>query len=149
MKKEFIINNFKIKTRKCRKSDYNFVFGLIKKSIFPYISKYFKPSKEMFDERFKEDYDKRVILLRGKRRIGFYQLTVKKDKLDITGIFLTPMYQNKHIGSFLMNYFEKLGYKTVTLQVWENNPAFKFYKKLGYKVVLKKNHKYHMEKIVN
>lgn len=146
---KFNINGEIIKTRVCKKSDYNFVFGLVKKTIFPYVAKYFKPSKQMFDERFAKDYNKRVLLIKGKKRIGFYQLIPKDNKLDITGIFLSQTYQNKGIGRYLMHYFETLGYKKLELQVWENNPAYHFYKKIGYEVISKNQHKYLMKKIIN
>jgi|GEM_PF-3217667 len=145
---KFEINNLKIKTRKCKKKDYDFVFGIVKKTLFPFISKWYKPNKEMFDEKFKSDYKQRVILLNKKEKIGFFQLTPKEEILNITGIFILPKYQKKKIGTFLMNYFEKGDYKKISLEVWENNPVYKFYKKLGYKIIKKKKHKYHMEKII-
>lgn len=143
---KFTINNYKITTRQCKKTDYDFIFGIVKKTIFPFVAKYYAPSKEMFDERFYKDYKEKIILCSGKREIGYYQLTPSKNILNITGIFLLPQYQGKGIGKYFMEYFETLGFNGINLQVWENNPAYKFYKKLGYKVVAKKKHKYFMEK---
>lgn len=138
--------SFTINTRKCNKSDYAFVFGLVKESIFPLIRKFFVPDKKMFDERFYSDYKERTILLMGKEKIGFYYIKKKKAVLYINGIFLVKKYRYKGLGSFLMKYFETLGCKKIQLEVWENNPALKFYKKLGYKAVKKNQHKYVMEK---
>ena len=49
-----------------------------------------------------------------------------------------------------MNYFEKVAksknYSEIELVVWDNNPAKNFYKKLGYQIALKKDHKYLMVK---
>ena len=42
-------------TRKCKKSDYSFVFNLVKKTLWPYISKYIKPRKDKFDQGFFDD----------------------------------------------------------------------------------------------
>ena len=122
----FVIDDLKITARQCKKSDYDFVFGIVKTMIFPFVSEYFAPSKSMFIERFAKDYKERVIVMRGKRRIGFYQLTPDKNCLHITGIFLSKAYQGKHIGTYLMKHFETLGYDTIRLQVWENNPAHIF-----------------------
>lgn len=116
--------------------------------IFPYVAAYFTPSKEMFDERFVKDYKERMILICNKKRIGFYQLTPEEDCLNVTGIFLIPEYWGKGIGKYMMQYFEGLGFKSIRLQVWENNPAHNFYKKIGYSDISKKNHKYQMEKIL-
>lgn len=142
----FRINKIEIKTRRCRKSDYPFVFNLVKKTLFPYVAKYHKPSKKMFDERFAKDYKKRVILLHGKKMIGFYQITPKRNVLNVTGNFLIPSYQKKGIGKYIMKYFETLPFKKIRLHVWDNNPAYRFYKRLGYKTISKNNHKYIMEK---
>jgi len=147
MKQTFKINGWQLNTRCCRRSDHDFVFSLVKETLWPYIAVFFQPSKKMFDERFTEDYRQKVILLRGSRRIGYYQLGYDGKYLVINGIFVSPAYQRRQIGSYLMNYFETLGYKKFKLQVWENNPALFFYKKLGYKKVGKKNHKILMEKI--
>jgi ribosomal protein S18 acetylase RimI-like enzyme len=144
--KEFLINDYKISTRQCKKIDYDFVFGIVKTMIFPFVKEYFSPDKKMFDERFARDYKERIIIMRGNRRIGFYQLTPGKDCLHVTGIFLSKTYQGKGIGKYLMEYFETLDFHTIRLQVWENNPAYNFYKKIGYNVVSKENHKYLMEK---
>ncbi len=133
-------------TRGCKKTDYSFVFGLVKKSLFPFVAKYYQPDKAMFDERFYHDYKERTIILRGKRRIGFYHLVPQVGVLHVKGIFISSAYQRKGIGQFLMRYFETLGFKRILLEVWENNPAYRFYRKWGYCVFKKKNHKYFMEK---
>jgi ribosomal protein S18 acetylase RimI-like enzyme len=86
------------------------------------------------------------MLVKGKKRIGFYQLTPNGKTLEITRIFLTPSYQGKGIGTWYMRYFETLGYNHLFLEVWDNNPACLFYKKLGYKKIKNKNHKILMEK---
>jgi ribosomal protein S18 acetylase RimI-like enzyme len=145
-KQSFLVNDLKITARRCRKSDYDFIFGIVRTMIFPFVREYFTPSKDMFIERFAKDYKERIVLMRGKRRIGFYQLAPDKNCLHIVGIFLSKAYQGKRIGTYLMKYFETLGYSTVRLQVWENNPAHSFYKNIGYEDISKENHKYLMEK---
>lgn len=85
--------------------------------------------------------------MRGKRRIGLYELTFNDEILTVSRILLSQAYQKKGIGKYLMKYFETLGYKKIQLMAWENNPAVGFYKKLGYKIVKEENHKYLMEKI--
>ena len=150
---KFIINDLKISVRNCKLSYRKFVFGLVEKTLFPYVAKYYKPSVKMFDDRFVNDYKERKILLRGKRRIGFFQLIKEKDKLIINGLFLSPSYQDKGIGKHLMEYFEAIAKKEkllkIELQVLDNNPAKSFYKKCGYKIISKKKHKYTMTKNIN
>lgn len=139
-------NIFKIKKRKCKKSEYDFVYRLMKTTLFPLIAKYQPIDKKKFDEKFFKDYAKMTILLRGKRRIGLYEIEEKQNHLYVSRIFLTPFYQGKGIGAQIMESFETLGYQKITLEVWENNPAVSFYKKLGYVVTKKQGHKYFLEK---
>lgn len=150
IKSKFNINNFEISCRTCKIEDRSFILNLFKDTIFNYISKYYNPSIEMFDKRFYSDYKEKKILLKKKRRIGLFQLSIRNNRLAITGLFLKENYQGKGIAKHLMNYFEKVAkdekYLEIELLVWENNPAKKFYEKLGYKIESKKNHKYLMVK---
>ena len=150
VKSKFNINGFEILCRTCKTTDRNFILNLFQKTIFIYISKYYEPSIKMFDERFYSDYKEKKIILRGSRRIGMFQLSERNNRLAITGLFLSETYQGKGIAKYLMNYFEEVAkankYSEIELLVWDNNPAKNFYKKLGYKIDSKKDHKYLMVK---
>ena len=135
-----------IKKRKCKKDDYAFVYRLMKTTLFPLIEKFQPVDKKKFDEKFYKDYGGMVILLRGKRRIGLYEIKEQKRNLYVSRIFLKPFYQGRGLGSQIMKNFEALGYRKITLEVLENNPAMSFYKKLGYVITKKQNHKYFLEK---
>lgn len=152
IKTKFNINGFEVFSRGCQLSDRDFLLTLYKNTIFKQVSKYYQPSIDMFDERFYADYKEKKILLRGKRRIGMFQLTERNKRLAITGLFLSKTYQGKGIAKYLMNYFEDLAkknnYSEIELLVWDNNPAKDFYKKLGYKTESKKEHKYLMVKAI-
>ena len=104
----------------------------------------------MFDERFYSDYKEKKILLRGLRRIGFFQLSERNNRLAITGLFLSEAYHGKGIATHLMDYFEEVAransYSEIELLVWDNNPAKNFYEKLGYQIHSEKDHKYLMIK---
>lgn len=149
-KRAFNINGFQITARMCKLSDKAFILTLFKESIFTYISAFYTPSIEMFEERFQSDYNEKRILLRGSRRIGMFQLSKRNNRLAITGLFLKKAYQGKGIAKHLMNYFEEIaknhGYTEIELLVWENNPAKEFYKKMGYVIESKKDHKFLMVK---
>jgi ribosomal protein S18 acetylase RimI-like enzyme len=142
-------NSFGITTRKCRKSDQAFVYRMVK-LLYPYITRFEKWDKKQFDKTFNKTYRGTIILLKGNRRMGLFHLEHDKPYTYITRIFISPAYQRKGIGTFILNHFEDIARskskKRIRLQVWIGNPAFKFYKKLGYKVIKKKNNKYLMEK---
>ncbi len=95
VKSKFNINGFEILCRTCKKTDRNFILNLFQKTIFNYISKYYNPNIQMFDERFYSDYKEKKILLRGLRRIGMFQLSERNNRLAITGLFLSESYQGK------------------------------------------------------
>jgi len=142
-------NPFGIRTRTCTKKDYDFLYTITKKTLFSYIEKYEPINKKEFDADFAKRYKEIIILMKGKRKIGFYHITPDsfvKNVLYLVRIFVSPAYQKKKIGYFLMKYFETLGYKKIRLQVWDNNPAVKFYKKLGYQVISKEGHRYLIQK---
>lgn len=143
-------NPFGIKERPCRESDFKFFANLIEKTLRKYVEVYFPFNREHIKEGFYKGFKEVVVLMKGKRRVGIYQLKKHgKNTLEITRIFFIPSYHRKGIGTWYMKHFETLGYKKLILQVWDNNPARFLYKKLGYKTVKKKNHKIHMEKVLN
>ena len=142
-------NPFGIVTRKCRKSDHDFVYMLVKQ-LKPYVARFAKWDKKYFDDSFSKTYADMIVLMKGARRIGMFQLVHENSYTYIMRIYLSRSYQNKGIGSFLVDYFEKIAEKKakkrIRLHVWQGNPAVKFYRKLGYKVIKKEPGKYLMEK---
>jgi ribosomal protein S18 acetylase RimI-like enzyme len=135
-----------IKRRPCTKEDYEFAFQLVEESLFPLVAEYYTPDEKVFRDRFEQDYQERIVLTVDEKPIGYYQLRTDGDRLEIKGIFLIKEYRGKGIGQKLMKEFETGGHKIISLTVWVNNPAVKFYKDLGYKIVGEKDHKYMMEK---
>ncbi len=141
-------NPFGIRERKCRKSDYLFFRKIIKDTLYDYVTEYFPFDFEHVKNSFDKTYKEVTILMKGKKRIGLYQLTPHGKKLEITRIFLIPSYQGKGIGKWYFSYFEILGYKEIFLECWDNNPAIGFYKLLGYKKVKTEKHKVFMKKAI-
>ena len=137
-----------IKIRKCKLSDYDFVIDLVRKTIFPLVSEYHAVDESIYKERFGIDFKERKILEINKRPIGFYQIKQNNNELEIKGLFLIDEYRNKGIGKDFMEEFEKTkGIKSLVLKVWDNNKAVEFYKKLGYKIIEEKDHKFLMKKV--
>ena len=142
-------NHFGFMIRKCKMSDYNFCYALVEKTLSSYFKEYGFWDKDKFKNNFCDNYLRIKIMKKGKRRIGFYEISKDekcKNCLYIHKVFISPFYQKKGIGTFLMNYFETLNYKKIRLTVLKNNPVKKFYRKLGFKVISKKNHRLLMEK---
>lgn len=142
-------NPFGITTRKCRKSDHSFVYRMVLQ-LKPHVSRRVKWDKKHFDDSFRATYRDMIILMKGKRKIGMFQIIHNKSHTYIRGLYLSPAYQKKGIGTFFMKHFEHQAKKnrkrSIRLEVWFNNPAVKFYRTLGYKIIKKQGHKYFMEK---
>jgi len=70
-------NPFGITEKKCKKSDYGFFRDMIKNSLGNYVSQYFKFDFKHVRTSFQTTYKDVIILSKGKRRIGFYQIIPK------------------------------------------------------------------------
>ena len=136
----------KLKERKCKLSDYNFVYNLTRRCLFKYIDKYSKWNKSFFDKKFATRYKNVIILMIGKKRVGYYELKEEKDFLYVCDILLTESYRNKGIGSYLLKKFENTTKRKIRLEYYRGNPASRFYRRLGYKKINTKNNKIIMEK---
>ncbi len=141
-------NPFGITERKCKKSDYGFVYALYRKTVFPYMTMTTKINKSIFDKDFYGNYENITLLMYGKRRIGFYDIKFHDNYLQIKRLYLLPNYQKKGIGTFIMRHFETLGKAVLRLEVWITNPAKVFYHRLGYKTIGKNGNFYELEKTV-
>ncbi len=86
--------------------------------------------------------------------VGFVSIRIYSPKtlvyekiIEVTDIFVLEEYRGKGIGKLLMNKVEEFAkqnnIKFIFLEVFRDNPAFNFYKKLGYEIWL-----YKMKKII-
>ena len=71
-------NPFGITERKCKKSDFVFFRNILSKTLRPYVEKFFPFDFNHVRTSFNQTYKGIVVLMKGKRRIGVYQL--KKGK---------------------------------------------------------------------
>ncbi|MBW2966878.1 GNAT family N-acetyltransferase [Candidatus Woesearchaeota archaeon] len=143
-------NPFGITERKARAGDEDFFCSLVEETLKDIISAHTEFKPEVVRERFHTSPDL-MIMMKGKRRIGMYQLGFTDDSLGVHRFFLSPAYQRRGIGTWYMQHFEDMarsqGLDRMSLEVWDNNPARFLYKKLGYKRVgVSRPHKWKMEK---
>lgn len=142
---EFEVNGLKITSRNYIDSDYDFYYKLIKDSLHKYITKFYPWDIKIFDFEL-IDANRIKVLECKNERIGVISLKEEDEILIIESIFFIQSYQRQGIGKYFMNYFESFGFAVIGLYVWENNPAVEFYKKLDFKIVKNKDHRYYMEK---
>lgn len=139
----------KISIRKCRDSDYRFIYDISKRNMEFYIKKHWggwNPKK--FKEGFNKDNIK-VIEYKGKR-IAFYDTELKGKCLYLHNLQITFSLRRKGLGRFLTALIEKgakkKGLNKVKLRVFKDNPAKNFYLKLGYKITGNKKGSLSMER---
>ena len=90
-------------------------------------------------QRFREMYlqDEVTILLAGRRRIGWLQVTEQPDRLFLNQIHLVPDARGHGIGTRVLRDLlaraERNG-QSVTLWVVRNNPARTLYERLGFRI---------------
>ena len=141
-----------LKIRNCHDKDYTFVLNLLKKNMYPsFIKHWGEWNSKSFKDHFKKDIIK--IVEYKKRRIAFYELKFKKDCGYINSIQITPFMQGKGIGTYLINLMEKetkkQGLKKINLKVFNDNPARRLYRRLGYRVIKKEGTSVILEKRIN
>lgn len=140
-----------IKIRACVGDDYVFVHRLSRKNMEGYIKKYWG---SWDSKKFKESFRKENVwvVTYFNKRIGFFEITQKKSMAYLNNMQLAKNFQGRGIGNLMLMRAEKqakkAGIKKIQLQVFKDNPARIFYKRLGYKAVKYMAHSVMMDKIV-
>ncbi|MBN2655717.1 MAG: GNAT family N-acetyltransferase [Spirochaetales bacterium] len=137
-------------SRTCRKADRSLILDVYQQTIFKQVKEYYEVDLDMFHKRFDSDFSEIEIIEENGNPIGFYQMVEKAESVHLLRLFLHPKVQKRGIGEKLINsvilWAEQNGKKEILLSVWENNPALTFYKKYGFGIMEKQNHKYLMSR---
>ena len=144
--------NQKYGLRKITEADYNFIYQVKKDAYKKYVEICFgswkeEQQKEYF-KKFIEAYKEGayIITLDG-RDIGFYNGCAIDNKYEIGNICIIPEYQNRGIGTDILNYVlsENQG-KEITIQYFKQNPVGRLYERLGFKLIGETQFHYQMVK---
>jgi GNAT superfamily N-acetyltransferase len=126
--------------RTCSESDFNFVFDLNKKNMQKYVDvlRGWNDDHERKDMRkqFRPGLDQ--IVVADGRNIGFLSVIAHADCIQLRHIEIDPEYQNRGIGSEIIQHVVDTGRKAgvpVTLAVLAVNPAMRLYERLGFVAV--------------
>lgn len=133
-------------TRPCVAEDEAFVSGLVRETLFPLVREFATPDEGLLRERWGRNWGRHVLVRDGETPVGVYHVEAEGDVLHVRRLFLAAPYRGRGLGRRLMEGFEQIGPRRIRLEVWENNPAVRFYERLGYRTVAVKGHKYVMEK---
>jgi len=133
-------------TRTCTPKDIDFILGVYEKTLFYQVREFYEVDLKTFHERFYSDYFEIEIIEKNHNLVGFYQIGDDNKIIHIKRFFLHPDYHKKGIGKNLLSsmilWAKENQRETIKLMVWENNPAYFFYKSFGFQEVEKQNHKF-------
>lgn len=135
--------------RSCRATDYQFVADLSRQNMEEYTKEYWG---NWDSKKFKTNLKKEniTIISYGNKKVGFFDITRDKDAAYLHNLQVINNFQGQGIGASIMTNIEiaekEAGISKITAQVFKNNPARFFYRKLGYKVIKRGPHSLTIEK---
>ena len=127
----------KIKIQNVTLNDFQFIHDVSKQNMEKYVIQHWG---EWNEKKFKNSIDLKNIkvVYLDKQKIGFFSVSSDNKKAYLHNMQLVQLFHKKGIGGFLINFIEKKikekKIKKIKLQVFLNNPAVKFYQKMGYVV---------------
>jgi ribosomal protein S18 acetylase RimI-like enzyme len=140
-----------INLRPARADDYTFALNLYLETIKPYASEWFAwvPDEQetQFSDLWRSD-DTRIIVLDGKD-VGWVEIRRTGDEIFLKQLYVAPAYQGCGIGTHVVLHMlaEWTGIvRSMALFVLKNNPAIRFYRRLGFSAVHETNTKFVMRR---
>jgi Acetyltransferases len=131
--------------------DYNFLYELNKISMFNYVQEIWGWEESVQQKFFCDKFscEKYKIIVYDNSDIGAVSVSKKDSYIFINIIEILPKYQNKGIGTSIINQIitdsKNEDFSRVLLQVFKKNPAKKLYDKLGFSTIDETKTHYVME----
>jgi ribosomal protein S18 acetylase RimI-like enzyme len=140
-----------IDLRPARSEDYDFVFRLYVETMRPYTSAFFEWVDKEQADRFASLYrlQETVIILHDGAGIGWFAARESDSEISLLQFYIAPTFQRRGIGSqVLQGLLERwqLSGKPITLGVLKNNPARRFYERLGFSIAGENDLKFFMKR---
>jgi ribosomal protein S18 acetylase RimI-like enzyme len=135
-----------VEQRDASPDDFDFLYRLHEETLRPYVGNAEAWQLENFKKHFSVE-NQRVLQWSG-TDIGSISLVDSGDFLVLDNIALLPEYRGRRVGRMLIE--DTLGVAArrgipVRLNVLKVNPAWKLYRKLGFRVTNEDHHRYFME----
>lgn len=139
----------RVKVRKGRSGDYQFCYRLTKRNMEHYFKVHWGGWKKREYCRHYNPKCMWVFYFNGKR-FGYLSYKAEDKSAHLTNVQLSSRFRNRGIGQKMMTQSElalvKGGISRVTLTVFEENPAVRLYKRMGYRQVENRNGTLKLEK---
>ena len=148
---ERMIDYSLIETVPAQESDREFSYQVLKAAMGKYITQVWGWDEKVEREYHALDWQKKIpkLILYDNQPIGTISLEEKTGCLEIGMFYILPEYQNKGIGSYLLEDIldnsDKAG-SIVELEVLKVNPAVSLYQRYGFEIVDSNEHMYQMER---
>jgi ribosomal protein S18 acetylase RimI-like enzyme len=123
--------------RSIKIQDIEFLWNLNNLVMKDYVTQTWGWDEDWQRQYFVKNFDKNngEILVFDNADIGFYRVIEKQNETFLVSILILPEFQNKGIGTKLIQDLILLKTKPIRLQVLKVNPAQNLYKRLGFKQV--------------
>jgi ribosomal protein S18 acetylase RimI-like enzyme len=123
--------------RSIKIQDIEFLWNLNNLVMKDYVTQTWGWDEDWQRQYFVKNFDKNngEILVFDNADIGFYRVIEKQNETFLVSILILPEFQNKGIGTKLIQDLILLKTKLIRLQVLKVNPAQNLYKRLGFKQV--------------
>ena len=127
-------NNVDFKMSECIEEDFDFCYELFKENMKEIIDKHWGWKEDIFKHNFRVNEIR--IIKHDQVKIGYFQIQYKKELTFIKEMQITKEFQNKGIGTEILNIIKKEAQKenlsTLELRVFKDSPAKKLFEKFGF-----------------
>jgi GNAT superfamily N-acetyltransferase len=144
-------DNLLISLRPATPADSDFAYQVKKVALGDYVKKTYGRWDEVFQRQFHDRQwqpaGTQIVVASGTDAGGVW-CTAHSDHISVDGIYLLPQHQGRGIGTYLLSRLRDEAFrvgKSVRLWVMKVNPAFKFYKQVGFSVIGETETHWHME----
>jgi ribosomal protein S18 acetylase RimI-like enzyme len=143
--------NLSTSRRQATLTDSDLAYQVKKLALGEYVKQTYGGWDEAFQRRF---HDRRwapagtqIVAVKG-MDVGWVWCTHHADHISVDGIYILPQHQGHGIGTYLLSCLRSEAVsvgKAVQLWVMKRNPAFEFYKRVGFSVIGETETHWHME----
>lgn len=137
----------KIEFRKIENKDFDFLWRLHNAALKKYVSQTWGWDENWQRDNFAEEFDTRngKIIVFENQDAGFLWYKETSPENLLVSIRLLPEFQNKGIGTRIIENLIKNSDKPIKLQVLKINPARRLYERLGFQITDKSETHYMMK----
>ncbi|XAW90763.1 N-acetyltransferase [Vibrio sp. CDRSL-10 TSBA] len=136
------MRNMDIKLVQIKADEFDSLFSVVKQAIYAHVDAVFGWNDDVQSKRLMDDYEPNWFnwIYQEGQRVGMLCFKPYDNALHVHLLVVFPEFQNQKLGEKVMNYVHHQaclqGRGSITLSSFvRNEPAVRFYKSLGYRVI--------------